>query len=130
MSTATAWRAVSYLRYSSEMQRDSWTIDAQRHEYEDYIAARGWRHVEEYADEARRASSDDVAKRPAFQRLLAELTLRRFDVVVVHEQSRLARNQLVFQQFLKTCREHGVRLVSISEGIDTTTADGEMLMAC
>jgi site-specific DNA recombinase len=49
-------------------------------------------------------------------------------VLVVHEQSRLARNQLVFQLFLKLCREAGVRLVSIAEGIDTTTPDGEMLM--
>src|SRR5581483_7736289 len=91
-------------------------------------ASRGWQPVGEYVDEARRASSDDIAKRPAFQRLLADMQRGRFDIVVVHENSRLARNQLVFQQFLKVCRESGVRLVSQAEGIDTTTPDGEMLM--
>lgn len=128
MPSTPSWTAVGYLRFSSEMQRDSWTIDAQRHEYEEFIAARGWSNGGEYVDEARRASSDDVSKRPAFGCLLEDIERRRFDVVVVHEQSRLARNQLVFQLFLKSCREHGVRLVSIAEGIDTTTPDGEMLM--
>src|SRR5579885_1979022 len=128
MSETSPWRSVCYLRFSSEMQRDSWTIDAQRHEYQEFIAGKGWQHVGAYIDEARRASSDDIARRTAFQQLLADMTLRRFDVVVVHEQSRLARNQLVFQQFLKACRESGARLVSIAEAIDTTTADGEMLM--
>lgn len=121
-------RTVCYLRFSSELQRDSWTIDAQRHEYDEFIGARGWQHVAAYIDEARRASSDDIARRPAFQQLLADLRGGAFDTVVVHENSRLARNQLVFQQFLKACRERGARLVSIAEAIDTTTADGEMLM--
>ncbi len=127
-SETPTWTAVCYLRYSSTMQQDNWTIAAQRHEAEEFIAARGWRHGGEYVDEARRASSDDVAKRPAFRQLLDDIVRHRFDVVVVHEQSRLARNQLVFQLFLKTCRENRVRLVSIAEGIDTTTPDGEMLM--
>src|SRR4051812_25580465 len=78
-------RSVGYFRYSSEMQRDNWTIAAQRHEYAEHVEFRGWQSVGEYIDEARRASSDDVARRPAFQRMLEDIAAHRFDVVVVHE---------------------------------------------
>jgi site-specific DNA recombinase len=61
-------------------------------------------------------------RRPALQRMLAELELLRPDYVIVYDISRLARNRLDDANLLLRIEQSGARLVSVLENIDATPA--------
>lgn len=68
-------KAALYLRVSSDMQRDNFSIPAQKEECMKYVLERGYTVAEKkiYIDEAYTAKNED---RPAFQRLLVDATCR------------------------------------------------------
>lgn len=61
-------------------------------------------------------------RRPALQRMLAELELLRPAFVIVYDISRLARNRLDDANLLLRIEQTGARLVSVLENIDATPA--------
>ena len=64
-------RAVAYIRVSTEDQVDNWSLGAQRAEIARYCERQGFTLVREFADEGISARTDQIAKRPALQALLA-----------------------------------------------------------
>ena len=83
----TQLRAVIYARYSSDLQREA-SIADQIEVCRRYAAEQGWSIVENYTDAAISGSS---RFRPAFQKLLTDAELRKFDVVVCEALDRLGR---------------------------------------
>ncbi|MEX3074107.1 recombinase family protein [Vibrio alginolyticus] len=71
------------------------------------------------------ASGKDSKSRPELQRMLD--TLRADDIVVVQRLDRLGRSLKDLIELLEGFKESGVRFVSIHDGIDTTTATGELI---
>ncbi|CAK3384730.1 Serine recombinase PinE [Vibrio crassostreae] len=71
------------------------------------------------------ASGKDSKSRPELQRMLD--TLRSNDIVVVQRLDRLGRSLKDLIELLDNFKESGVRFVSIHDGIDTTTATGELI---
>jgi DNA invertase Pin-like site-specific DNA recombinase len=67
-----------------------------------------------------------VKVRPVFEKLLA--SVKRGDTVVVHKLDRLARSMLQFVRVLELLKQRGVRLVSLTETIDTETPHGRMVL--
>ena len=109
-------RAAAYCRFSSEMQRDGYSIEAQRLAISKYCEAKGYRLVAFYVDEARSASKD-VMKREQFQRMVGDSSLHAFDVLVVHKLDRFARNRADAAVYRRLLRENGVRIESVLENI-------------
>jgi len=56
--------------------------------------------------------------------------VRTGDTVVVWKLDRLGRNLWHSLQTVKKLTERGVTLVSVTDGIDSSTAAGRMMMAC
>ena len=77
-------RAVLYLRVSSEEQVQGYSLDAQERAGRAWCDQHGARLVGIYTDEGRSARSDDIAKRPDFRRMLADVEAGLAEVVVVH----------------------------------------------
>ena len=123
-------RAGIYARVSSDEQVEGFSLDAQRRVVTEFCAAREWRVVEEYVDEGKSARGDDLAKRPAFQRLMADAAAGRLDVVVVHKLDRFARNiRVTFEQF-QVLHHHRVLFASVGEqGFDFTTPMGQVVLS-
>lgn len=67
-------------------------------------------------------SGRDASKRPALQKMLADLRVARPDYVVIYDLSRLARNRLDDAMLLMQIEATGARLVSVVENIDKTPA--------
>ncbi len=82
-------RVALYARVSSEMQVEGKSIDAQLAEMREYAQARGWEIIEEYVDAG---FSAKTTKRPEFQRLLNDMKTGAFDIILVHDLSRLSRS--------------------------------------
>src|SRR5215211_696417 len=123
-------RAGIYARVSSEEQVDGFSLDAQRRAVVDFCAAREWRVVEEYVDEGKSARGDDLSKRPAFQRMMADAAAGHLDVVVVHKLDRFSRNiRVTFEQF-QILNRHRVLFASVGEqGFDFTTPMGQVILS-
>lgn len=84
------FRACGYCRTSGEGQRDNTSIPRQKEAIEEYCRHQGFDFVEHYIDESK--SGAKVQGREAYQRMIRDAATQRFDLVVVFDITRLARD--------------------------------------
>lgn len=118
-------RAAIYVRVSSPDQVDNFSLEAQEEAAREYVQSQGWQVQRVYADEGLSART---AERPAFKMMLRDSRLHQFELIVVHKLDRFFRNLSQLLQYVQQLDERGVRLVSISEDIDFSSASGRMLL--
>lgn len=115
--------AVSYIRVSTARQaergvdRDGFSIPAQREANRKQALSLGALVTAEFVD---RGQSGRRADRPELQRMLAFLREHAVDYVIVHKLDRLARSRADDVAITQAVHGAGARLVSSTEGIDTT----------
>ena len=115
-----------YVRRSSEMQKDNYSIDAQRRALTDSCTLRGLPAPIFFEDDERSARGEQIAKRPAFKRLLDEVQAGRVQVVMVHTLDRWSRNVMVTLQSFRILAQHQTAFISLSEHIDYSTPEGRL----
>src|SRR3954462_9215756 len=82
-----------YVRRSSEMQKDNYSIDAQKRAIKDAAKLRGLTEPIFYEDDETSARGEQIAKRPAFKKLLEDVQANRGRMIVmVHTLDRWSRN--------------------------------------
>lgn len=106
---------VVYARYSSAGQNDQ-SIEGQVKTCREFAAQRGFRVVQEYADRA--ISGRHAETRPAFQQMIADAKKKTFQYILVWKLDRFARNRYDSAIYKKELRKYGVRVLSVTEGID------------
>src|SRR5262245_51142408 len=104
-----------YARYSSEQQREA-SIDDQFRNCEQYAARQGWSVTARYEDTA---ISGSTAARPGYQQMLTDAQAHRFEVLLIDDFSRLSRDQVETEQARRRLVHWKVRLIGVSDGIDT-----------
>jgi DNA invertase Pin-like site-specific DNA recombinase len=110
-----------YARVSTKNGQDP---EMQIAELREYIRNRKWKIAGEYVDRGISGASDS---RPELNRLMADASRRRFDVVAVWKFDRFARSVTHLLRALETFRALGIEFVSLSENIDTSTPTGKMV---
>jgi site-specific DNA recombinase len=101
-------RAAIYARVSSEEQREGQTIDSQIAELERFTSEKGWVIAGVYKDEG---WSGALLSRPALDRLRDDAARKQFDLVLLNDVDRLARDVAhlgIVKRDLERC---GVRVV-------------------
>lgn len=122
-------RAAIYARFSSELQRAT-SIEDQIGVARTFAAGRGWvvfdSHV--YTDAALSGAS---LERPGMQALLSAAAQRpsAFDVLLVDDSSRVSRDLADAVRVMQQLRFYGVRVIYISQGIDSASEQAETLVA-
>jgi len=106
-------RTAAYARYSSDQQRDA-SLEDQLRNCRAYAARQGWPAPEEFTDAAMSGARND---RPGYLRLIA--AAGRLDVILVDDLSRLSRDSIESAQAVKRLTFAGVRLIGVSDGVDT-----------
>ncbi len=114
-------RAVGYMRVSTGDQ----SVGLQRTAIKRYALRRGWKLAAMYDDVG---ISGLLGRRPALDRLMTAARAHRFDAVIVWKFDRFSRSVVDLLTSLRTFQEHGIHFVSETEGIDTSTPQGEMVM--
>ena len=121
-------RCAAYARYSSDLQSPL-SIDDQLRICREYAKSRGFVFLEEhvYVDEA---VSGVGADRPGLGRLLnaALSAARPFDVILLDDSSRLARNTKDALTFFERLNFAGIRLIAVSQGIDSDNEQAHVLV--
>ena len=121
-------RAAFYARVSTDMQAEEGkSIAAQLTEMRELAEKRGWQPVGEFIDLGYGGGDMD---RPELQRMLDVAEAKGFDVLVVHELSRLSRSLhdtlLIFERLGKL----GIGFVSVKEpNFDFSTPSGRLFLS-
>jgi site-specific DNA recombinase len=119
-------RAVGYVRVSSLSQVDGHSLDAQERLFHELCKSRKWEAIKVYREEGKSAHVEAISRRPIFRQLLDDTSKGLFDVIVVHTLDRWSRNQRVMLESMAFLGKANVSLVSITENIDYSTAQGKL----
>ena len=115
-------RCAIYTRKSSEegLEQEFNSLQAQREACEAFITSQrheGWGCLPKaYADGGFSGATMD---RPALQRLLADITAGRVDIVVVYKIDRLTRSLADFAKVVEILDTRGASFISVTQQIPT-----------
>lgn len=121
--TGDVHRAAGYVRVSQERAvQNGFGLDAQEADIKRLAEYRGLPLVEVYRENG---VSGYKRERPALERLLADATAGKFQVVIfpsIDRVGRSVRDVIDIESALRSC---GVGVIFVREGIDTSTPTGE-----
>lgn len=121
-------RVAAYCRVSSDSSDQMNSFAAQNTYYTTLISGnRNWEMADLYADAGITGTS--AAKRPEFQRLIADCKKGKIDRVLVKSISRFARNTKECLEYTRALKAIGVGIFFEEQNIDTSRVSGEMLTA-
>lgn len=117
---------VAYCRFSSDAQKDGYSIEAQQRAIKDYCKRNALKLLRFYVDEARSGTND---QREQFQTMIRDIdAIHDFEGIVVHKIDRFSRSKKDFALYRDILETKGVKLISTVEHIDDTP-ESEILMS-
>src|SRR2546423_4435601 len=130
-SDARRKRCAVYTRKSSEegLEQEFNSLHAQREACEAYIRSQrheGWSLVTTAYDDG--GISGATMERPALQRLLADISAGRIDIIICYKVDRLTRSLADFARLIETFDKHAVSFISVTQQFNTTTSMGRLTL--
>jgi site-specific DNA recombinase len=124
-------RCAIYTRKSSEegLEQEFNSLEAQREACEAYIRSQrheGWRSARNRYDDG--GFSGGNLERPALQRLLADISAGRIDIIVVYKVDRLTRSLADFARLVEIFDIQSVSFVSVTQQFNTTSSMGRLTL--
>ena len=120
MIDTETWKVGIYCRLSREddLDDESKSITNQREMCMNYVIKNGLYLIDEYIDDGVSGSTEE---RPGWERLIKDIELKKINMVVVKDTSRLARNFNVSTHYaFNYFPQKKVRLVSVIQSYDST----------
>src|SRR5438874_10986969 len=118
-----------YMRVSGPGQRDRHTIEVQRELLQRYCREHDY-EVIEYCDDGVSSTKLNFDKRPAGRRLIADAEAGKFDMLLICDWDRLARQNADYHTTLAFLDgDLEVTVESITQPHDATTPDGRYYRA-
>ncbi|WP_218938435.1 recombinase family protein [Modestobacter altitudinis] len=112
-----------YARISQDRDGDGLGVQRQVDDCRAEVGRRGWTVGEVYIDDD--VSAYSGKKRPAYARMLQDLSDGRRDAVVVWHMDRLHRRPIELEQFAATCTQAGVSdVVTLHGDMNLGSGDG------
>lgn len=118
-------KVIGYMRVSTEEQGDSRAgLEAQESAIRAEVERRGWDLVDMRFDVA---SGKSMRKRDRLGETLRDLAAGNAETLVVAKLDRLSRSVLDFASIMELAAKEGWALAVLDLGVDTTTANGELV---
>ncbi len=118
-------RAGIYARISEDRDETQLGVQRQIDDCEQLASKRGWDVVDRYVDND--VSAYSGKRRPEYDRMLADISVKDIDAVVVWHQDRLHRQPRELERFFDVCDGSGLtNLASVSGDVDLATHDGRL----
>ena len=115
-----------YTRVSTEDQRNNFSLAAQLELLRKYAADNKYQIFREYVEEGFTGTTGD---RPAFQDLVRDAKLQRFELILVYKIDRFYRNTRHLLNLNEELENVGVKIRSATEPIDTSTFFGKFVLS-
>jgi len=117
-------RAAIYARYSSENQRPE-SIEDQVGSCRKLAAGRGFTvaAANVFTDQAASGARSD---RKGLAALLVAAKAKEFEILLVDDLSRLARDNLLMLTTIAELHFHGIKVVSVADGLDTSDSEAKL----
>jgi len=120
-------KAAIYTRVSTPGQAiNGESLDMQKERLIEYVKAHNWELYKAYEDGG---FSGKDTNRPAFQQMIKDAELKKFDVLVVYKIDRLSRSILDFHTTMKFLEKQNISFVSVTQQFDTTNSMGRLMLA-
>jgi site-specific DNA recombinase len=120
-------KAAVYTRVSTPGQAiNGESLDMQKERLIEYVKNHNWELYKTYEDGG---FSGKDTNRPAFQQMIKDAELKKFDVLVVYKIDRLSRSILDFHTTMKFLEKQNISFVSITQQFDTTNSMGRLMLA-
>ena len=122
-------RCYIYIRVSTAIQVDGYSLDAQREQLRKYAEFQSMTVVREYADEGK--SGKNIEGRAAFRQMLQDIEAEKdhVDFVLVYKLSRFGRNAADVLSSLQKMQDYGVNLICVEDGIDSSKESGKLMIS-
>ena len=125
MPQRTSKKVALYVRVSTtEQAEEGFSIDEQLRTLKDFCEREGYEIYDEYVD--RGISGKNISGRPAVQRLLADVELKKFDVVLVWKMNRLARKSVDLMNMVEKFNSKNIAFRSYTEKYETESPTGKL----
>lgn len=105
-------RAVAYVRVSTDKEDQLNSLEMQKEYFDDYASEKGVELVNIYADEG--ITGTKLKNRKEFQRMLLDAEKHKFDMLLVKDVSRFARNTVDGLGALRTLQDNDIEVVFIN----------------
>ncbi len=116
--------AYGYCRYSCNLQ-DEKSIEQQKNELEEYAKNNNISIIKYYVDEAKSGTKDT---RDSFQNMISDACkFKEVQAILVWKTDRFARKAMDSLFYRNRLEKVGVRLISITQPIDTETPEGKLM---
>lgn len=122
-------KVYSYIRVSTAIQVEGYSIEAQRKKLKDYAKSNKMTIVREYADEG--ISGKNITYRKGFQTMMSDIMSNKDDVryVITYELSRFGRNAADVINSLQNMQDNGVDLITLNPAVNSSDAFGKLMFA-
>lgn len=117
-------RVVAYCRVSTNKDEQLDSLEAQQTFFAEYAKKNGYRLVHIYADEGK--SGTKMKNRTQLLRMLSDAGRGEFDMVLIKDVSRLARNTLDFLTSIRKLKALGIKVIFVN--YDQTSSESSEFM--
>lgn len=122
----TVTRAAVYIRVSTDRQAaEGESLEMQLARAKEIADARGWQLLPEYMD----VMTGKRDSRPALAQMEKALKAGEIDAVICYKVDRLGRSRRKMHELLELIQQRNIKLVSLTQQIDTTTASGRLMLS-
>jgi len=118
-------KIAAYCRVSTDMREQLDSLENQKIFFNDFAEKNGFQLVKIYADEGN--SGKQIKNRIEFQKMLEDSKLSIFDMVVVKDISRFARNTVDFLTSIRNLKASGIDVKFLSSN-QTILGDSEFIL--
>ena len=119
-------RVCAYIRVSTHHEKQLASLENQRLYYETKIKSNPeYEYSGIYSDAGVSGSKED---REGLQKMLADARSGKLDLILTKSISRFARNTKIILEYVREFQQIGVGIVFEEQGINSKTADGEVML--
>lgn len=121
-------KCVIYIRVSTEMQTEGFSLDAQRSVLKRYAEREGMIVKGIYEDAGK--SGKSIEGRPSFKQMLEDIENGlSISYILVYKLSRFGRNAADILNSIEYIQSYDINLIATEEGIDSSQTSGKLLIS-
>ncbi|MGI2851604.1 recombinase family protein [Bacillus cytotoxicus] len=116
-------KAAIYVRVSTDKEEQKQSLENQKDLFINLLTDKGWDLFDIYLDVQ---SGTKTKKRPQLKRMIEDAKLKKFDIILAKELSRLARNGQLSYEIKNLAENRGIHILTLDGAIDTLTGNTQM----